>query len=146
MLRLSTKGRYATRLMVRLAMHNSDKPARKQELAAAEGISADYVEQILMKLKTAGLVQSHRGARGGFSLSCNPAETNVATILLATEGPVALAPCEEGNCDRSATCVTRPIWEEAARALEDVFSSISIAQLAEKAKLLQASVAPDYNI
>jgi len=132
--------------MVRLAMHNSDKPARKQELAAAEGISSDYVEQILMKLKTAGLVQSHRGARGGFSLACDPWETDVAAILRATEGPVALAPCTEGECERSTTCVTRPIWEEAAKALEAVFSNVKLGQLGEEAKQLQASVAPDYHI
>ena len=68
MLRLSTKGRYATRIMVYLALCNPDEPARKQEIAEAEGIPADYVEQILTKLRTAGLVKSRRGAGGGFQL------------------------------------------------------------------------------
>lgn len=146
MLKLSTKGRYAARIMVRLTMHNTGKPARKQEIATAEGISADYVEQILMKLKTAGLVQSHRGARGGFSLACDPQKTDVAAILRATEGPVALAPCSDGRCERATTCVTRPIWDEAAKALEAVFTNANLGELAENARLLRASAEPDYNI
>ncbi len=146
MLKLSTKGRYAVRIMVRLTMRDSDRPVRKQEIATAEGISADYVEQILMKLKTAGLVQSHRGARGGFSLACDPQKTDVAVILRATEGPVALAPCTEGECQRSTNCVTRPVWERAAEAIESVFSSVTLGQLADEARRLQASEAPDYYI
>jgi Rrf2 family transcriptional regulator, cysteine metabolism repressor len=104
------------------------------------------VEQILMKLKTAGLVQSHRGARGGFSLACEPRETDVSAILRATEGPVALAPCTEGECERATTCVTRPVWERAAEALQTVFSGITLDELAREAIRLQASKAPDYHI
>jgi len=95
MMKLSTKGRYATRIMVYLAMQNSDSPCRKQDIAEAESISADYVEQILIRLKAAGLVTSHRGAHGGFSLTRPPSEVTVEAVLQATEGPLLLVACTD---------------------------------------------------
>lgn len=133
MMRLSTKGRYATRIMIALAMCDRSIPARKQEIADNEGISADYVEQILMRLKAGGLVQSHRGAKGGFSLAKDPELITVADVLSTTEGPLALAPCKRDDCNRATYCVAKEVWQEANQALEKVFSSVTIHALASRA-------------
>ncbi len=146
MIRLSTKGRYATRIMVTLALRGGAQPARKQEIAEAENISADYVEQILMRLKAAGLVLSHRGARGGFSLAVKPDKLTVYTVLVATEGPLDLVPCAETDCDQLTTCVTREVWEAASAALEKVFKSTTIGELARNALRHRSAHAPSYVI
>ena len=146
MIKLSTKGRYATRIMVCLAMHKSDSPCRKQEIAEAEGISADYVEQILIRLKAAGLVASHRGARGGFSLLRDPAEITVEEVLVATEGPLSLVACIEDGCERETVCVTQRIWRAAEAALSNVFSGTVISELADAASELADSKSITYDI
>lgn len=146
MMKLSTKGRYATRIMVYLAMQQQGVPCRKQEIAEAEGISADYVEQILIRLKAAGLVTSHRGARGGFSLTRPPAEVTVEEVLQATEGPVMLVACRDEGCQRETICVTRNIWRAAEAALSEVFSGTVIAELAKQAHEMQESKSLTYDI
>jgi Rrf2 family protein len=146
MMKLSTKGRYATRIMVYLAVQQQGVPCRKQEIADAEGISADYVEQILIRLKAAGLVTSHRGARGGFSLTRAPETVTVEEVLQATEGPVTLVPCEDEACVRESICVTRGIWRKAEEALSAVFSGSTIAELAVSAAELRESKSLTYDI
>jgi Rrf2 family transcriptional regulator, iron-sulfur cluster assembly transcription factor len=146
MMKLSTKGRYATRIMVYLSMQNSQVPCRKQEIADAESISADYVEQILIRLKAAGLVLSHRGARGGFSLARPPSEVTVAEVLAATEGPLSLVACSDEGCERETICVTQRIWRAAEEALSKVFSGTVISELAESAAELAKSKSITYDI
>jgi len=138
-IRISTKGRYATRIMICLARFGVKAPARKQDIARAEDISADYVEQILMKLKAAGLVRSHRGTRGGFSLARDPAEISVSAVLAAVEGPFELAPCASAECARASVCVTRGLWRRGSEALEAVFGSATVAALAEEARAADAA-------
>ena len=102
MLTLSTKGRYATRIMIRLAQAPPGEPLCVQEITASEEIVAAYVEQILLSLKAAGLVRSHRGAKGGFSLARRPEAITVGQVLAATEGPVCLVPClGDAGCARA---------------------------------------------
>ncbi len=139
-MKLSTKGRYATRIMVCLAMKDSTIPRRKQEIAESEGISADYVEQILIRLKAGGLVVSHRGARGGFTLARDPRKITVTDVLQASEGPLSLVPCSQENCERETACVTHAIWRNAEVALSAVFDGNTIADLAEKALGMRKSI------
>lgn len=139
-MKLSTKGRYATRIMVYLAMHDPNIPRRKQEIAESEGISADYVEQILIRLKAGGLVVSHRGARGGFTISKSPEKITVRDVLQASEGPLTLVPCSSETCERDTACVTREIWIKAEEALAEVFDGNTIADLAEKAVGMRKSI------
>lgn len=134
MLRMSTKGRYATRIMVYLALCDPEVPARKQEIARAEGIPTDYVEQILTRLRTAGLVKSQRGAGGGFQLLRDPRNITVADVIRVTEGPLSLVACIDEGCNRSANCVTRSLWMEANDALVEIFSNKTIDSLAREAK------------
>jgi Rrf2 family protein len=139
-MKLSTKGRYATRIMVCLAMHDPNIPRRKQEIAESEVISADYVEQILIRLKAGGLVVSHRGARGGFTLAKAPEKITVSDVLSASEGPLSLAPCSRESCERETSCVTQEIWRSAEVALAAVFDGTTIADLAEKALGMRKSI------
>ena len=139
MMELSTKGRYATRILVNLACRDGRKPARKQEIAEAEGISVDYVAQLLMKLKAAGLTRSHRGVSGGFTLACDPNKTTVADILEAVEGPIALAPCLGRACARASVCVTQTVWKEANQALKTVLAGTTLADMARQSGELRTS-------
>ena len=147
MLKLSTKGRYALRIMVRMGMLRDGGPVRKQTIAKAEGISPDYVEQILMTLKTASLVQSHRGVNGGFSLVKDPAKVTIADILAASEGKMALAPCFTESCERSTSCSARLLWQRASQALDGVFSGTTLADMIRQAEAMEKTkAAPSYEI
>jgi Rrf2 family protein len=129
---LTTKGRYATRLLVYLAARQEEGPVKKQDMAEAEGITPDYVEQILIRLKAAGFVRSHRGKAGGFSLSVDPATLTVASVLEVMEGRMALVPCLVGDdCPRHRTCSTRALWNRADQALNQVFKNATIGELAK---------------
>lgn len=131
MMAISTRGRYATRIMVLLASQQGSRPLTKFEIAEAEGITPGYVQQLMMALRLAGLVESHRGREGGFSLARVAESITLTDILTAVEGKVTPAPCRgEAHCERAATCPTRPVWQRAAQLLDDLFSSTTIAQLA----------------
>jgi len=132
MMTLSTRGRYATRIMALLAMENERDRLNKYQIAATESISPGYAQQLLMVLRTAGLVNSHRGRGGGFSLAKPPESISVGDILRAVEGAVMPAPCRgEYHCHRAAECPTRPVWDEAAAMLERLFAGTSLADLVE---------------
>ncbi len=146
MLRISTKGRYATRIMTYLAGQDTPKPVRKQDIAESEGISADYVEQILMKLKSGGLVRSHRGTRGGFSIARDPSRITVAEVLRVMEGPIELVPCEQERCIRAGKCVARCVWEQASTALQEVFSGVTVAEMAAKEGVLRGIEGQSFEI
>ena len=147
MIKISTKGRYAARIMIYLALHSSDNtPAQKQKIAESENISPDYVEQLLLKLRTAGLVKSHRGVKGGFTLA-RPAELiTIADVISATEGPLSLVSCSDEKCNRTADCVTKPIWDAATYAIQKIFSSARIADLAEQARIVPDSKSLTFEI
>jgi len=146
MLKISTKGRYAVRIMVYLAVRDDERPARKQDVADAEGISPDYVGQILIRLRASGLVQSHRGARGGFTVACDPHKTTVLDILEATEGPLQIAPCVEAGCEHLTRCAVQGVWQDAAKGLREVFSGALLADLADKVTALRAGSPLTYSI
>jgi Rrf2 family protein len=139
MIKMSTRGRYATRIMVYMAIHNGNSPVRKQDIARAEGISEHYVEQILMKLKTAGFVRSIRGKKGGFALDRDPGKTTVFDVLKVTEGSTALVPCFAHPCPRIPICSTRSMWKKASDALNKVFTETTVSDLAEESKRTKGS-------
>jgi len=138
-MRLTTRQRYATRIMVFLAGHGNSKPVQKREISIAEDIAADYIEQICMRLKSGGLIRSLRGKQGGFVLSRSAEEITVADVLDAVDGKSVLAPCLGERCKRETFCVTMAVWRRADEALRSVFSGVTIAELAGQAKRLAAS-------
>ena len=146
MMQLSTKSRYATRILVYLALQKRGKAARRHDIARAEGISPDYVEQILLRLKAVGFTQSHRGAKGGYSLAIAPERITVAEVLEAMEGKIALAPCSLEDCTRATFCATRVVWARATEALVGVLGKTNIAEIAEQARHIEDSQAPNFVI
>ncbi len=130
MMAISTRGRYATRIMVLLAAQPVQGSLTKFQIGEAEGISPAYVQQLLMALRMAGLARSHRGRDGGFSLA-RPAESiSILEVLQAVEGELMPAPCGiAGNCERVGTCPTRPLWQAATDLLNGLFQATSVEDL-----------------
>ena len=131
-MRISTKGRYAVRLMLDLATNYSGEPIRLKDVAKRQGISEKYLEQIISILNKAGFVRSVRGPQGGYSLSRTPADYTVGMILRLTEGslcPVDCAAEENGSCDREDTCVTRMLWKKLDDAISSVVDHVSLEEL-----------------
>lgn len=127
---ISTRGRYATRIMTLLATDAARPSLTKFEIAESEAISPAYVQQIMMSLKAAGLVRSRRGRTGGFALAREPETITVAEVLAAAEGDIMLAPCHgRAHCSRAAYCSSRPMWEKAAALLGEFFAGVTVADM-----------------
>jgi Rrf2 family iron-sulfur cluster assembly transcriptional regulator len=132
MMAISTRGRYSLRILTMMASEPQGRTFTKHEIAEAEGISGAYVQQLMIALRAAGFVSSHRGKVGGFTLSRSADKITVAEALSATEGHVVLAPClANESCEREQDCPTRPLWRGATKLLDDFFSAVTIAQLVE---------------
>jgi Rrf2 family transcriptional regulator, cysteine metabolism repressor len=139
MLKLSSRARYAVRIMVRLALAPDGQSVTKQKIAKAEGISADYVEQILIRLRTGGLVRSLRGTKGGFALARPADDITVKDTLERADGPLALAPCSTSDCRRATQCITRSVWSAAEAALIRIFNENTIRGLADQARTIESA-------
>jgi Rrf2 family protein len=111
-MKLSTRGRYGTRLMVDLAQHYADGPVSLAEIAKRQDLSAKYLEQLIILLKGAGLIRSVRGRRGGYMLARRPEEISVGEIVETLEGKLSVVDCvlEPELCYRAVDCPTRDIW------------------------------------
>ncbi|MEN6461338.1 MAG: Rrf2 family transcriptional regulator [Syntrophomonas sp.] len=135
-MKLSTKGRYGLRAMLDLALSQEQGPITTRSIAERQNISERYLEQLLIPLKTAGLVKSIRGSQGGYILGRNPEKITVGDIIRILEGPIAPVECvNEVNpeeCNRADYCVTRVIWSEVRDAIAGVLDSYSLADLAEE--------------
>jgi Rrf2 family protein len=146
MMRVSTKGRYATRIMIYLALNGQKNPVRKKEVAKYEGLSADYVEQILTKLKTANLVHSQRGKHGGFILAKDTKDITINDIITATEGPIILVDCASEKCGKSAPCVSSDVWQEASDAINKIFSKYTLAEMVKRTAIKNSANALSFEI
>ncbi len=133
MIRLSTKGRYGTRLMLNLAQHYAKESEAiiLKNISADEAISIRYLEQIIIPLKINKLVKSTRGAGGGYTLARHPSDIKLSEVLHALEGTCCLVECleDEDYCDREASCATKDVWKGATALLKDYFDSISLQDL-----------------
>ncbi|HML36558.1 MAG TPA: Rrf2 family transcriptional regulator [Bacillota bacterium] len=133
-MKISTKGRYALRLMLDLAINNTGEYISIKNIAARQDISEKYLEQIITQLNRAGFVRSVRGAQGGYMLAKAPAEYTVGMILRQMEGSLAPVSCLDGeeSCDRAAGCVTQEVWEKIQRAVENVVDNITLEDLVNR--------------
>ncbi|MDD3172826.1 MAG: Rrf2 family transcriptional regulator [Herbinix sp.] len=134
-MKISTKGRYALRLMLDLALNNTGEYITIKSIAARQDISEKYLEQIISLLNRAGYVKSVRGAQGGYKLMKNPEEYTVGMILRLTEGSLAPVDCldeETNECNRSNGCVTREVWVELYDAITSVVDRITLQDLVNK--------------
>jgi Rrf2 family transcriptional regulator, iron-sulfur cluster assembly transcription factor len=130
-MKLSTKSRYGTRLLLDMAQHYNQGPVQLGDIAKRQNISVKYLEQIIIPLKKAHYVQSVRGPKGGHVLTRPPAEITVGEIVALLEEGDSLVECAERSsiCERSSTCPTRLIWQEAAQAMFDKLNTITLADL-----------------
>ena len=130
---ISTRGRYALRVMIDLAEHAGDFTPMK-EVAARQGISLKYLEQIMPALSKNGLVEGIHGKGGGYRLTRSPEEYTAGEILRVTEGdlaPVACLACGAEPCARSESCKTVPLWRGFQALTNDYFDGVTLASLAE---------------
>jgi len=141
MIRLSTKGRYGTRLMLNLALRHKDggKAVILRNISEEEEISIRYLEQIIIPLKINKLVKSVRGAGGGYTLAKDPSQINLREILHALEGSCCLVECveDEEGCTRLSSCAAHEIWKEATRRLKEYFETTTLKDLMEIAERKQ---------
>ena len=135
-MKISTKGRYALRLMVDLAEHSQDGHCSVKAVAERQEISEKYLEQIISILSRAGFVRSVRGAGGGYSLTHEPEFYTVGMILRLTEGSLAPVAClegEENTCERQDECRTLFVWEELYAAINSVVDRITVKDILDRA-------------
>lgn len=133
-MKISTKGRYALRLMLDLALNDTGETIRVKDIAARQEISEKYLEQIIAVLNKAGFVKSVRGPQGGYRLARKPKDYTVGMILRLTEGSLAPVSClddDPNECNRQEDCVTIFIWEKLYEAINSVVDGFTLADLVE---------------
>ena len=145
-MKISTKGRYAVRVMLDLAINNTGEYIKVKDIAARQEISEKYLEQIISVLNKAGYGRSVRGAQGGYKIARDPKEYTIGMILRLTEGslnPVSCLDDDVNECERCDTCETLAVWKDLAKAINNVVDGVTIADLVERH---QERVAGSYSI
>lgn len=133
-MKISTKGRYALRIMIDLAMNTGQGPIRVKDIASRQDISEKYLEQIIALCNKAGYVKSIRGAQGGYLLTKEPTEYTVGMILRLAEGSIAPVSCVDGTsegCDRRDACVSAMLWEKINNAVNEVVDNTTLQDLVD---------------
>lgn len=130
-MKLSTRSRYGTRLLLDMARFYRKGPTQLNEIARRQDVSVKYLEQILIPLKKAGYVTSKRGPKGGHMLAKPPQEITVGEIVSLLEGSPELLEClaNPESCERSDDCLTRPVWREALAAMQEKLDAVTLADL-----------------
>ena len=134
---VSTKGRYALRVMLSFAQRGGDEYIPLKEIAEAEGISQKYLESIMTILSKAGFVDAVHGKGGGYRLNREPESYTVGSILKLTEGSLAAVSCTSQGaaaCSRTTCCQTLPMWEKLEKMIDEFFEGITLADLLKEGK------------
>ena len=133
-MKLSTRGRYATRALLDLALHQGEEPTPLKDIAQRQQISIQYLEHLITPLIAGGIIRSTRGAKGGVWLTKAPEEIRLNEVIQLVEGSLAPVECVNNPdiCNRSASCVTRDVWDEMKRAMNGVLESITLQDLVER--------------
>jgi Rrf2 family cysteine metabolism transcriptional repressor len=139
-MRISTRGRYALRAMLDLALHDDAGPVLRQDIATRQEISADYVAQLFQHLCAVGLAKGVKGPGGGYLLARDPAAIRVGDVVRAVEGPIAAADCVTPGslpvCHRAEACATRLLWARLSEAIAQFLDAISLKELCDQARQL----------
>lgn len=144
-MKLSTKTRYATRAILELAEHFDKGPLQTRVIAKHQEISVKYLEQLMSAMKSAGIIRSRRGAKGGYELSQPPEKIKLSEIFNVFEGPLVTVECvtDEKYCKKAGNCVARQIWCEIQKAAKNILDSITLQDALDKA---HKSKPDDYQI
>lgn len=143
MMKVSTRGRYALRLMIDLAQHRDEGYISLKEISARQDITVRYLEQIIAILLKAGFVQSIRGKSGGYRLAKHPREYTTEDILKLTEGaflPISCMVAQGENCPRATGCATMPFWKGLQQVIEHYLRNVTLEDLAKQ----QQEISCDY--
>lgn len=134
-MKVSTKGRYGLEALVDLAIHSSKNCVSIKSISSRCGISEAYILQIFLTLRRAGIIESVRGAQGGYFLAKKPSKITVGSVLTVLEGPPAPVVCldkrKNSSCEWVGKCATRGFWEEIMRIMGEVAESITVEDLVE---------------
>ncbi len=134
--KFSSKAHYGLRAMVELAQTYGSGPMALADISQAENISQRYLEQLIAKLRQAGLVKATRGVQGGYQLGAPPNSITVGEVLRALEGPIITAQCasesKQDCCARETVCSSREVWLKVKKAITDVLDSITLADLCDE--------------
>ncbi len=132
--KVSTRGDYASRALLSLALHRDDGPTSVRDIAERTGLPQPYLEQILLALKGAGLVRSKRGVGGGYVLARDASEISLAEIVSAVDGPIQAGdfgrPHTDGACDHEGQCVLLAIWGDVGERMRTLLDGYSLSDLA----------------
>ena len=134
---VSTKGRYALRVMVHFAQRGNERYIPLKEIAEAEGISQKYLESIMTVLSKAGFVDAVHGKGGGYRLNRSPDEYTVGSILKLTEGSLSAVSCTSQGaaaCSRTECCQAKPMWDKLDKMIDEFFEGITIGDLLKEVK------------
>ena len=134
-MKFSTRSRYGVRAMFELAIHDIDNPMSLKTIAKNQNLSEHYLEQLMSALRKGGLINSTRGAQGGYVLAKAPKEIRISDIVQILEGPIVPVGCvsqdSDSICDNIENCVTYPIWKKVQEKVIEVLDSITLASLIE---------------
>jgi Rrf2 family protein len=137
-MRLSTKGEYASRAMLEIALHHPHQPLHIREIASAQDIPVRFLEQILLLLKRAGYLRSKKGPNGGYYLAKDPAQISVAEVIRVMDGPLAPIDCVSVTahevCPRESYCGLRWLWKEVRDSVAGILEKTTFKDLADKTK------------
>jgi Rrf2 family protein len=147
-MRISTKIRYGARAMLELASRYGEGPVDLKEIAKKEDISLKYLEQVIIPLRTAGLVKSIRGSKGGYSLARPPSEICLNDVVEILDGTTQLIEClkDPKSCKKTPFCVTRDIWKEASDAINKIFRSVTFEEMVNRKREKEGKTPPMYQI
>ena len=140
-MKLSTRSRYGLRAMLDLAQSFGDGPVLMNTMARNQELSPKYLHALLTTLKSAGLVRSLRGAKGGYTLARPPSKIKVSEVIQGLEGSLSIVDCVEDKilCKRSEHCITRDVWDELSKAIENVLENWTLEDLVLRKKEKDAS-------
>ena len=132
-MKISTKIRYGTRAILELAVHYGKGPVELKEIARKEGISLKYLEQVIIPLRTTGLIKSVRGSKGGYTLAKLPSKICMSDVVGTLEGPISLTECLQDPtvCQKVPVCVTRDVWARLKEAIDGVLEGTTLQDLVE---------------
>ena len=134
-MKISTKGRYALRMLVDISAHETDGFISLKEISDRQNISKKYLEQIVPLLTRNGILRTNRGNKGGYALARSKDEITVGEVLRATEGslaPVACLDCEVNDCPRASVCDTLFVWEGLQKVMSEYLDGITVGKIAER--------------
>ncbi len=137
-MRLTTKGQYAVRAMVNLAVRSGGAPVSLKDISSEEGISLSYLEQLFLKLRKGGIVKSVRGPGGGYVLARDASSISVCDVITVVEETLNPVPCLDNEdvdgCSKATFCLTQTVWKGLGQRIKDFLNSITISDLSEELK------------